>query len=69
MEIVKMKIKFGRGEYIWFSSILLYLIWAFIGIYMNIQYLNISLIGSLGMIVFVILSNLIRIKIWQKKYQ
>jgi hypothetical protein len=52
--------KFTSGEKIWVLSIILYLIWTFIGIKLDYSYFNISVIGSIGMILFVVIFNLLR---------
>lgn len=60
-----MKIKFSVGEYIWFMSILLYLIWAVIGLNYKISPEHIAIYGSIGMVVFVLLGNILRFLKWQ----
>jgi len=54
-----MKKVFSTGEKIWIVSIILYLIWVLIGIKLHISLFNISIFGSIGMIVFVIISMII----------
>ena len=52
---------FTTGEKIWILSIMLYLIWALIGFHLEIGLEVISIWGSLGMIIFVLLFNFIRL--------
>lgn len=59
MENFKMKI-FSIGEKIWIISLILYIVWVLIGIKLEQSPETISIIGSIGMIVFVTLTNLIR---------
>ena len=51
---------FTIGEKIWILSIIIYCIWVLIGFKLQISYELISIYGSIGMLVFVILSNLFR---------
>jgi|AntAceMinimDraft_18_1070375.scaffolds.fasta_scaffold1040156_1 hypothetical protein len=51
------------GEKIWSLSVLLYLVWAFVGLQYGISSESISIFGSVGMISFVIIVNLLRILI------
>jgi hypothetical protein len=52
--------KLTTGEKIWILSVILYLIWIIIGIKLDYSYFNISVIGSIGMILFVVIFNLLR---------
>ena len=52
---------FTVGEKIWFLSIILYFVWVIIGAKFEISYSLISLLGSAGMIIFVIICNLLRL--------
>jgi len=56
---------FTTGEKIWMASLILFIVWVLIGFHMNIPCLNTSLIGSVGMIIFVILANLLRFFDWK----
>jgi len=52
---------FTTGEKIWILSIMLYLIWALIGFHLEIGLEVISIWGSFGMIIFILLFNFIRL--------
>jgi|AntAceMinimDraft_18_1070375.scaffolds.fasta_scaffold00869_26 hypothetical protein len=58
-----MKNLLTNGEKIWVVSVLLYILWVFIGLNNNISTQLIPILGSLGMIVFVVIANIIRILI------
>jgi len=58
--MLKMNKLFTIGEKIWIVSIILYCVWVLIGFKLQIPYELISIYGSIGMFVFVILINLLR---------
>lgn len=60
MDLKNKIMKLTSGEKIWIVSIILYLIWAIIGIKLKYSHFNISVIGSIGMILFVVIFNLLR---------
>jgi len=59
--------KFTPGEKIWILSIILFIMWVIIGSKFEISYFLISILGSIGMIIFVILGNLIRLLFLNKR--
>ena len=52
---------FTIGEKIWILSIILFITWVIIGLKFEIPIHTISILGSIGMIIFVFLGNLIRL--------
>jgi hypothetical protein len=53
-----MKNLFTTGEIIWITSIILFGIWVYIGYKLGIDTMTISVYGSIGMLLFVILVGL-----------
>lgn len=63
--------KITTGDKIWATSIILYVLWVLIAYDLNININKIAIIGSIGMIVFVIIGCLISLlyqKIKSKKW-
>jgi hypothetical protein len=58
---------FSTGEKIWIISIILFAIWVYIGYKLGIDTMTISVYGSIGMLLFVILAGMAWVYIdWDK---